>query len=326
MPTMKAAVCHAYNDLKALRIEDVPTPTPRADEVLIRVVATTVSSADARIRCVNVPAGMAIPMRLALGITKLRQPVLGTELAGVIEAVGSAVTSWRIGDEVIAFPGAKMGAHAQFKTMKHDGKIIPKPAGMSFESAAALCFGGLTAMHYLQHKARVKQDESVLIVGATGTVGSAAVQIARHMGAQVTAVCSGNNMTLAKQLGAHHTIDYHREDFTTHDARYDIIMDCIGIVPVRAAKRVMNDHGRLLRIVCGLPGLIAAPFHGLLTRKHVIAGVSGERLQDMHALAQLAQAGRLKPLIDSTYPFDQITSAYARVESNRKRGSIVLRL
>lgn len=325
-PTMRAALVTRYGAPEVVQLRDVPRPTPRAGEVLIQVRATTVSSADWRIRSLTVPAGLGPAIRLGVGLRGPRQPVLGTELSGVVAAVGARVSRFRVGDPVIAYPGASMRAHAQYLTIPESGRVITKPDCLRFEEAAALCFGGLTALHYLQGKARLKPGERTLILGASGAVGTAALQLARHLGAAVTAVCSGANAELVRSLGAAQVIDYEAEDFTRTGETYDVIMDCVGATSYGRCKRALARGGRLLRIVAGLPGLLWAPLQGRMSGHRVIAGVSTERVEDMRTLAELARAGAFKPVVDSCYPFERIAEAHARVDTHRKRGNVVVTL
>lgn len=323
---MSAALVTRYGSPDIVRIGDVPRPEPKAGELLIRVRATTVSSGDSRVRSARVPSGFGLFLRLGMGFRGPRQPVLGLELSGVVEAVGSGVSRFRVGDAVIAYPGASMRAHAEYVTIPENGKVIAKPDGLGFEDAAALCFGGLTAMHYLVTQAKLQAGERVLILGASGAVGAAAIQIARHRGAVVTAVSSAANAELVRSLGAAHVIDYGAEDFTRNGETYDVIMDCVGATSYGHCKRSLARGGRLLRVVAGLAGLLAAPFQGRFAGHRVIAGVSEGCVEDMRALSELAQAGAFRPVIDSRYPFARIAEAHARVDTSRKRGSVVVTL
>lgn len=321
--TMQAAVVTRYGAPDVLALRDVARPTPGPRDLLIRVRATTVSSGDARVRARRVPEGMGLLMRLALGWSAPRQPVLGTECAGVVEAVGAEVTRFRAGDAVVAFPGAAMGAHAGYVCVREDGPVAPKPEALSWEEAASLLFGGTTALHYLR-EARVKPGQRVLVLGASGAVGVAAVQLARIDGAEVTAVCSASNAELVRGLGAARVIDYGAEDFTRGDARWDVVMDCVGATDYARCRRVLAPGGRLLRVVCGLAGQMAAPFQGRLSGHRVIAGVTPERPEDVRHLVELAREGTYRAVIDATVPLARIAEAHARVDSGRKRGSVVV--
>ena len=225
---MKAAVCTAYGGPDVVEVRDVPAPIAKPDEVLIRVFASTVASGDARVRGARFPKGFGLLGRLFLGLTRPRTPILGTELAGVVEAVGAKVKRYRPGDEVFAFSGVGMGCHAELKAMPEDGPIALIPGGFTYGEAAAISFGGTTALYFLRNLADVQPGERVLINGASGAVGSAAVQLARHFGAHVTGVCSAANAGLVRSLGADEVIDYAEADFARCDARWDVILDTVG--------------------------------------------------------------------------------------------------
>lgn len=322
--TMRAALVTRYGSPEVVRVADVPRPAPKPGEILVRVRATTVSSGDARVRSITVPTGFGLLMRLVLGFFGPRQPVLGLELSGEVAAIGAGVTRFRVGDAVIAYPGAAMRAHAEYVILAEDGNVIAKPESLDFEQAAALSFGGLTALHTLATIARVGAGERVLILGASGTVGLAAIQIARHLGAEVTAVCSGANAELVRDAGATHVIDYGREDFTRNGQRYDVVMDCIGVTSYAACRASLARGGRLVRVVASLLGQLAAPLQGRLSGHRVFAPVSAGNVEDMRTLAALARTGAYRPVIDSRYPLERIASAHARVDSHRKRGSVVV--
>ena len=322
---MRAAVVTRYGATDVLALREVARPTPGPRDLLIRIKAATVSSGDARVRARRVPEGMGLLVRLAMGWSGPRQPVLGTECAGVVEAVGAEVTRFRVGDAVVAFPGAAMGAHAGYLCVREDGPVAPKPEALSWDEAAALLFGGTTAMHYLR-EARLKPGERVLVLGASGAVGVAAVQLARHGGAEVTAVCSAANASLVTELGAARVIDYHTEDFTRDDARWDVVMDCVGATDYARCRRVLAPGGRLLRVVCGLGGQLAAPWQGRMSGHRVVAGVSAERPEDVQRLAELARDGVYRAVIDASMPLSRIAEAHARVDSGHKRGSVVVTL
>ena len=323
---MSAALVTRYGSPDVVRIGAVPRPAPGPGDLLVRVRATTVSSGDSRVRSITVPAGFQLLMRLVLGIRGPRQPVLGLELAGVVEAVGEGVSRFRVGDAVIAYPGASMRAHAEYVTIAETGNVVAKPDHLDFEHAAALSFGGLTALHSLVTVAKVQAGERVLILGASGAVGLAAVQIARHHGAVVTAVCSGANAELVKSAGAQHVIDYHAEDFTRAGRTYDVIMDCVGATSYAQCRTALARGGRLVRVVASLAGQLAAPFQGRLSGHRVIAPHVPGNAADMQVLVELSRVGAYRAVIDSRYPFEHIADAHARVDSHRKRGSVVVAL
>lgn len=320
---MKAAVYEVYGPPEVVTIREVPKPVPKDDEILVRVHAATVTTADWRLRSRNVPTGFGLIVRLLFGWSKPKQPILGTDAAGVIVEVGKAVQQFSPGQTVLAFLGVRMGCHAEYVCVKQDAAIALKPDNLSFEEAAALCFGGTTALHFFR-QAKLKPGDRVLINGAAGAVGSAAVQLAKHAGAHVTGVCSSANVELVRSLGADEVIDYTQQDFADSGRRYDIIMDAVGNAPFSRCGAALNAGGRLLAVVAGLPAMLQAPWIGLTTDKRVIVGSAPERAEDLRELAQLAAGRHFKPLIGARYPLAQVVEAHRLVDSGHKRGSVVL--
>jgi len=322
---MRAAVVTRYGAPDVLQVIHRPRPTPRPGEVLVRVRTSAVNSGDARMRALRVPDGMTLLMRLAVGWRGPRNPILGADFAGEVVALGEGVTAHRVGDAVMGFTGMRLGAHAEYLCVPA-ANALAKPPALSWEHAAALLFGGTTAMHYLVHEAKVRPGERVLVLGASGAVGVAAVQVAARAGAVVTAVCGASNAEMVRALGAAEVIDYRVEDFTRRDTRWDVVMDCVGATDYPRCARVLAPGGRLLRVVCGLGGLIAALWQGRRAGHRVIAGVAGERVDDMRALIALAASGAHRVVVDDVLPLDRIADAHARVDGGHKRGSLVLRL
>lgn len=304
---------------------DLPKPVPAKDELLIRVCATTVSSADWRLRSLTLPTGFGPMARIAFGIRKPRQPILGTELAGEVEAVGAEVTAFKPGDQVFAFPGGRMGCYVEYRCIAANGPVAIKPANFSCEQAAALCFGGATMLDFFR-RAALQRGERVLVNGASGAVGTAAVQLAKHAGAHVTGVCSAGNVELVRSLGADHVFDYTREDFTQSGQTYDVIVDAAGTAPFSRSARALSRGGRLLLVLASLPELLKAPWVGLTHTQKVIAGPAAERIEYVHQLAQLAAQGGFTPVIDRCYPFEAMQEAHRYVDSGRKRGNVVVRV
>ncbi|MBZ4418127.1 NAD(P)-dependent alcohol dehydrogenase [Myxococcus sp. RHSTA-1-4] len=321
---MKAAVYRQYGPPEVVRIEELARPEPRENEVLIRVRASTVSSADWRVRSLKVPAGFGLFARPVLGMFGPRKAVLGTELAGEIEAVGSAVRKFKAGDAVFAFPGFDMGCHAEYRTLPEDGRIMPMPAGVSFEEAAAISFGGSTALHYLRDRAKAKPGDDVLIIGASGAVGSAAVQIAKHLGARVTGVTSTPNLERVSGLGADRVIDYTKTRFLEGGEKYDIIFDTVGSTSFSACESALKEDGRLLLSAAGLPQILASSWASRRGKKGVVSGNATESVEHLRYLKELVEAGQYRPLIDRTYPLERIVDAHAYVDAGRKRGSVVI--
>lgn len=322
---MKAVVYEQYGSPDVLRFTEVATPVPSRDEVLIRIHATTVSSADWRVRSLDVPAGFGLLSRLALGIKGPRKAILGTELSGVVTAVGSDVTKFKTGDAVFAYPGVGMGCHAEYRCMSQDAALALKPANLGHAEAATLSFGGTTALHFFR-KARLTAGKHVLVNGASGAVGTAAIQLAKHFGAEVTAVCSGRNGALVLSLGADHVIDYTKEDFTRNGRTYDVIIDTAGTAPFARSQTSLRDDGQLLVVLGGLRDLLSIPWVALTNSRKVVGGTATGSAEDLQFLATLAERGELKPVIDRTYRFDEIVEAHRYVDTGRKTGSVVITL
>lgn len=321
---MKALVYHRYGGPDVVSLADVAKPTPKDNEVLIRIHATTVSTGDWRARSLDLPGFFKILGRPVFGMFGPRKPILGTELAGVIEAVGGKVTKFKAGDEVIAYPNAAFGAHAEYRTMPEDGLIARKPENLNFEEAASLSFGATTALNFLRDKAAIKAGERVLIVGASGAVGTAAVQIARHFGAEVTGVSSTANVKLVESLGADRVIDYKHEDFAKIGETWDIILDTTGTVPIARVEAALAPGGRLAVVNGSFSQLAGLERASKGSSKKVIAGVTSTTPDDMRLIAALAESGELKPVIDRVYPLADAREAHAYVDTGRKRGSVVL--
>ncbi len=319
--SMAAWVCRRYGGPETLILERRPVPQPRRGEVLIRTVATSITSADARIRACRFPRGFGAMGRVIFGFTGPRQGILGSELAGVIADVGEGVTAWKPGDAVIAFPGVAMRAHAEYVRMPANGRLAAKPANLSFDEAASLCFGGSTALHYLR-KAKLSKGERLLVIGASGAVGSAMIQLGRYLGADVTGVSSAANAALVQSLGAGHVIDYAAADPLDGRETFDVIADTIGCHSFAASLRALNENGRFLAIA----GDLAALFAGRRGTRRSIAGPAAEKPQDVAELARLAADGTLRPVIDSIVPFSRLPDAHARADTGRKRGSVVVSL
>jgi NADPH:quinone reductase-like Zn-dependent oxidoreductase len=327
MPTtapMKAVTYSKYGPPSVVTLTTVPKPRPKDNEVLIRIRATTVTSGDWRARTLTMPPGLGIMGRLAFGVTKPRQPILGTELAGVVESVGRSVTRFRPGDEVIAFPGGKFGSHAEYRSMPEDGMIVRKPANLSFEEAASLSFGSTTALPFLRDRAKVKLGDEVLVVGASGAVGVAAVQIAKHFGATVTAVTSTANVSLVRTIGADRVIDYTQVDFATTGETWDIILDTTGTVPFSRCEESLKAGGRLIVVLGTFAQTVGIGAPPKASGKQVITGVVPLNVKDLHFIATLASSGELRPVIDRIYSLEDAAEAHAYVDTGRKRGSVVL--
>ena len=276
-------------------------------------------------RSLELPRGFGLLGRLALGISRPRKTILGSELSGEVEAVGRAVTSFKAGDQVFAFSGVNLGCHAEYKCLPASGAVALKPPNLTFEQAAALSFGGSTMLDFFR-RSQIRRDERVLVNGASGAVGSAAVQLAKHFGAHVTGVSSTANLDLVQSIGADEVIDYTKCDFAKSTARFDIIVDTAGTASLTRSGPVLSKGGRLLLILATLPELLKAPWHSFTSGKKVIAGPAAERPEYIHQLAELALAGRFLPVIDRCYPFEQMVDAHRYVDRGHKVGSVIVTL
>jgi NADPH:quinone reductase-like Zn-dependent oxidoreductase len=322
---MKAAFVPRYGPPEVVEFREVPLPSPGAGEVRVRVLAATVTAADWRIRSGVLPRGFGVLRGVALGFGGPRKPILGTDAAGVVDAVGEGVTRFSVGDAVFAFPGGAMGCHAEFFIIRADGRVAAKPSNLSFEEAVALPFGGMTALDFLR-RSELRAGERILVNGASGNVGTAAMQLAKLSGAHVTAVCSGRNAALVESLGADEVIDYTMRDLAAGAARYDVIMDCVGNAPYARVKGILARGGRLLAVLADLPAMLGAAFAGRQNSHRVVAGPAAEKTTDLLTLAELAAQKKVVPVIDQRFPFERIVEAYRVVDSGRKRGSVVLSL
>lgn len=300
-----------------------PDLEPGPGEVAMRVRAASFSSADWRVGTATFPRGFDLPAHVALGLRGPRRAVLGTDAAGVVEAVGKGVTDWRPGDAAVAITGVRFGGHAE-RVVLPATQLAPIPQRLSFEEAAAIPFGAVTALHFLDRIAGLRAGERLLVVGASGAVGSAAVQIACHRGARVAAVCSSANAELVSSLGAGRVFDYAREDALVEDT-WDVILDAAGTVAMSDARRALARGGRLLLVLSDLGATLRSPLlRGRGRRAH--AGPAPDRPEDLREAMRLADAGALRPVIDSVHSMEEYALALARVASGRKRGAVILRM
>lgn len=313
-----------YGTPDVLEKIEMPMPKAKSNEVLIKILFTTVSAGDWRARSLTMPRGLGLMGRLVFGITGPRKPILGTEFSGVVEAVGRGVTTYQPGDGVIGFPGAGFGAHAHFITLPADGKLTLKPATVSFEAGAALPFGGTTAYDFLINKAKLRAGETVLINGASGSVGSACVQIAKHLGAHVTGVCSGANAELVRGLGADRVIDYGAQDVITPSEYYDMVIDTVGTVPWSQAQRGLRPGGKMVLIAGKTSDMLFGSLKAALKGKTLIGGVASEAPEVLQAVVDLAAEGTFNPVIGQRFAFDDMKAAHAYVDTGHKRGNVVI--
>ncbi|MBN8645368.1 MAG: NAD(P)-dependent alcohol dehydrogenase [Planctomycetes bacterium] len=322
---MRAIVCSRYGPPESLRLVELPDPIPGPGELLIRVRATPVNSADSRIRALRMPSPLfSLAGRFALGFTGPRRRVLGTEAAGTVESIGPGVTRFRPGDSVVAVLGMRLGGHAELARVRESGPVIKKPESLSFEHAVAVPFGALTALYFLRDIARVSAGQRVLVVGASGSVGAAAVQIARHLGARVTAVCSTLNVETVRTLGAEGVIDYTRDDPFSRRAEFEAIFDTVGATTFARCKDALTPTGVFLPAVMTATEILQLLTTARSKGRRVRSGVTPERPHDLATVFDLVSSGALKPLIDRVYPLEDFVEAHRRVDSGRKVGSVVL--
>lgn len=314
---MRAAVYRKYGPPDVVSIEQVPRPVPGKRDLLVKMVASSVTTGDARMRAFNLPKPFGIPGRLALGIFGPRRQVLGVEFAGTVEAVGEAVTRFRPGDRVFGID--VFGCHAEYKLVRETECVALMPEGLAFEDTAGVPFGGVTALDYF-NRARIQPGQKVLVNGASGCVGAYAVQLAKHFGAEVTGVCSAGNAELVRSLGADRVIDYTTTDFAAERTAYDLVMDTVGNAPFTRCEPVLAPTGALLAVL-GVPeDMFRRPKGG----RRIVGGPSAERPEDLQLLADLLAAGTIRPVVDRIYPLEDIREAYAYVDTGRKRGAVVL--
>jgi NADPH:quinone reductase-like Zn-dependent oxidoreductase len=320
---MKAIVCTKYGPPEVLKLQEIAKPVPKDNEVLIKIYATTVSIMDIRIRGFRVPLSFWLPARIALGLGKPKKAILGAELAGVIEATGRDVKKFRKGDQVFAYPGHLGGTYAEYICLPENGCLAIKPSNITFEEAAAIPFGGNTALHFLK-MGNIRSGQKVLIYGASGAVGTYAVQLAKYFGAEVTGVCSNANLELVKSLGADKVIDYTREDFTKNGETYDVIFDTVGKSPFAGSMRSLKKDGTYLHGVATPAITLRIKWNSMMGHKKLIGGTAIPEVENLVFLKGLIEAGKIKPVIDRRYPLEKIAEAHRYVEKGHKKGNVVI--
>ena len=321
---MKAMVYTKYGPPDVVQLKEVARPTPKYNEILVKIFATTVTSADWRARSLIIPYGFGLISRLVFGVIRPRKTILGTEFAGEIEFVGKDVIQFKIGDQVFGSSGAGFGAHAQYIALPEAGVITTKPPNMTYEEAAAVPFGAISSLIYLRDFGKIQGGQKILINGASGGLGTFAVQLAKYYGAEVTGVCSSANVELVKSLGADKVIDYTQEDFTKSGETYDTIFDTVGKITFSHCKGTLKKHGRLLLAVATVPQFLQMLWTSIIGGKKVVAGVASETKADLIFLRELIEGEKLKATIDRRFPLDQTADAHRLVDTGHKKGSVVI--
>lgn len=303
----KSVICPKYGPPEVLTIRDLPLPKLKNDEVLIKIIASSLNTGDVRIRGLSVEGIMKLVMRIVLGFRKPRKPILGTVFSGIVEQVGDAVKKFTVGQEVYGTNGFKQGCHTEYISISENSVITEKPKNASFEEAASLPFGGQTAVYFLR-KGKIAEikNPKVLIYGATGSVGTAAVQIAKYYEADVTAVCSSNGKALTQELGADNIILYDQEDFTKVSDKFDIIFDAVGKTDKKQCRLLLKPNGNYFTV------------EG--------SDISSERIEYLEFLRKLYDSNSYKAIIDKVYPMEQVIEAHKYVETGRKKGNVILKI
>ena len=328
---MKAIVYTEYGSPDVLQLKEVAKPTPEDNEVLIRIYATTVNFGDLMARNFkaisprkfNMPLLFWLPARLAFGFRKPKKKILGSEFAGEVEAVGAAVTRFKPGDQVFGYRGQSMGAYAEYLCMPEDGVLAIKPANMTYEEAATVPYGALTALSLLR-KVNIQRGQKVLINGASGGIGAAAVQLAKYFGAEVTGVCGTPRVGFVKALGADKVIDYTKEDFTRNGETYDLIFDILGKSSFSRCKRSLKQNGIYLLASFKMRQLFQMLWTSMIGGQKVICALSSEKPEDLIFIKELVEAGKIKASIDKCYPLEQTAEAHRYIEAGLKKGNVVI--
>lgn len=321
---MKAIIWTKYGSPDVLQLQEVEKPAPKSKEILIKVAAATVTAGDCEFRRIKFPFWIAVPLRAYVGFRKpTRITILGQEVAGVVEAIGSKVTKFKVGDPVFGGTEFNFGAYAEYVSLPEDGVLAIKPENMNFQEAATLTTGGLESLHFLG-KAKIQAGETILINGAGGSIGTYGLQLAKHYGAEVTAVDHGDKLEMLRSIGADYVIDYTQEDFTKNGKTYDVIFDVVGKSHFSRSLKALNENGRYIianpTLLKGLRGAIASA----RTDKQVILELNEQTVNGVQRLKELAEAGVLKSVIDRTFSLEQTSDAHRYVETGAKAGNVVI--
>ncbi|MEW5595801.1 NAD(P)-dependent alcohol dehydrogenase [Peribacillus frigoritolerans] len=320
---MKAIVYTKYGPPDVLHLKEVEKPDPKENEILIKVKAATVTMGDIRSRSFTVPLSVWLPARIIMGLRRPKKTILGLELSGEVESVGKDVKLFKAGDQIFAASQVGYGAYAEYKCLREDGPVSIKPNNLSFEEAAAIPIGARTALFYLR-KANVQSGQKVLVYGASGSVGSYAVQIAKYFGAKVTGVCSTVNVELVKSLGADKVIDYTSEDFSRDGGTYDVIFEAVNKSTFSACMKSLKKDGTYLNVTVPVPGVRMLWTKLTTGKKLILSQNSPETPEALNFLKELVEAGKIKVVIDRCYAFEELVQAHRYVEKGHKKGNVVI--
>jgi NADPH:quinone reductase-like Zn-dependent oxidoreductase len=316
---MKAAVYTEYGKPEVVQVKEVPKPIPDDNEVVVKVNATTMTAGDWRMR-----AGDPFVIKLYNGLFKIKRTVLGQEFSGVVDSVGKNVTRFNKGDYIFGGTGDSAGGHAEYVAVQADGAIVHKPESMTNENAAALPIGALTALFFLR-QADIKPGQKVLIYGASGSVGTYAVQLAKHFDAEVTGVCSSTNLEMVRSLGADKLIDYRQEDYAKNGEEYDVIFDAVGKTSFGTGKNALKLKGAYLTVAMSFTLMLQSVINSITGQYQFVSAVTKMTAEELLFLTKLVETGELKPVIDCTYPLSDIQTAHRHAQTGRKKGNIVIR-
>jgi NADPH:quinone reductase-like Zn-dependent oxidoreductase len=324
---MKAIVHTKYGPPDELQLKEVEKPVPRDNEVLIKIHATTVTTTDCNARNFTfVPKSFMFFARIMFGFKKPKINILGIDLAGEIEAVGKNVRLFKVGDQVFGSPGTKFGGHAEYCCVPEDGALAIKPADMPWEEAAAISLAGNTALFFIRDLAKIQTGQKILIHGASGAIGTYAVQLSRFYGAEVTGVCSATNEEMVRSLGADRVIDYNKEDFSKGDERYDFVFNVVGKTTFSQCKGILKPKGIYLENMLELKDILKMIWTSIIGGKKIKGGMSTERAENLNFFTELIESGKLKPVIDRIYPLEKTSEAFQYVEQGHKKGNVVIRV
>lgn len=320
---MKAIICTRYGPPEVLQLREMEKPVPGDHEILVKVAATSVTAGDIRLRSSTVPLSFWLIARLVFGLRKPRKTILGTVVAGEVAAAGKEVKQWKKGDQIYAYDITRYRTYAEYTCLPANSAIASKPSTLPYEEAAAIPWGGITALHFLT-QGKIAVGQHILIYGASGSVGTWAVQLAKHFGARVTGVCSTANLTLVQSLGADQVIDYTKEDWTRSGETYDLLFDAVGKTSFSDCLKVLKPEGVYLQSVAAPALSLRMRLAGMTSRRTFIGGEATPKQENLIYLKELVEAGKIKPVIDRRYPLERIVEAHRYVDQGHKKGDVII--